>query len=127
NARLQGYSADARGNLNGIQGNIQLQTSNLAPRQTTTVESLLNLDSTEPVLQTVGNAFVTDGNAVGVAQGGLQTATTTTLTSSTFSLPLANNFVTTPMDFDLQLVGAASGNNGAVSISLDTAAGVPAT
>lgn len=127
NARLQGYSADAQGNLNGIQGNIQLQTSNLAPRQTTTVESLLNLDSTEPVLQTVGNVFVTEGNAIGVARGGLQNATTTTLTSNQFNLPLGNNFVTTPMDFDLQLTGAASGNNGVVSISLDTAAGVPAT
>lgn len=127
NARLQGYSANAQGNLNGIQGDIRLQTSNLAPRQTTMVESLLNLDSTEPVLQTVGNVFVTEGNAIGVAQGGLQTATTTTLTSNTFTLPLGNNFVTTPMDFDLQLTGAASGNNGAVSISLDTAAGVPAT
>ncbi len=127
NARLQGFSADSQGNLNGIRGDIRLETASLAPRPTTSVESQVNLDSTEPVLQMVGNGFVTEGNAVGVAQAGLQTATTTTLTGNTFNLPLANNFNTTPMDFDIQMTGAASGNNGTVSISLDAAAGVPAT
>lgn len=126
-ARLQGFQADSSGNIGGITGDIQIQTANLAPRQTTLVESILNLDSTDPVLQSIGREFMTQGNAVGVAQAGLQNATTTTLTGNTFALPLGNNFSTTPMDFDIQLSGASSGNNGTVSISLDTAAGVPAT
>lgn len=126
-ARLQGFSADAQGNVGGIQGDIQIQTSNLAPRQTTQVDSLLNLDSTEPVLQSNGLTFTTDGNAVGVAQAGLQQATTTTLDSTTFTLPLANDFSANTISFDVQLSGASSGNNGTVSIDLDTLAGVPAT
>ncbi len=125
-ARLQGFSADFLGNIGGIQGDIQIQTSNLAPRQTTLVESLLNLDSTEQVLQSNGLSLTTDGNAVGVAQAGLQTATTTTTTSASFALPLAPvvDFSSTTVGFDVQL-SASSGNNGAVSVSLDTLAGVP--
>lgn len=126
-ARLQGFQADSAGNIGGITGDIQIQTSNLSPRQTTLVESILNLDSSEPVLQTTGREFTTEGNAVGVTQAGLQDATTTTLTGNTFTLPLGNNFSTTPMDFDVQLSGAATGNNGTVSVSLDIGSGVPAT
>ncbi|WP_075185559.1 flagellar hook-basal body complex protein [Teredinibacter haidensis] len=126
-ARIQGFQADTAGNIGGITGDIQIQTSNLAPRQTTTVESILNLDSTDPVQQTIGREFITQGNAVGITQAGLQDATTTTLTGNTFGLPLGNDFSTAPMDFEIQLSGAVSGNNGTVSISLDTASGVPAS
>lgn len=127
NARIQGFQADSAGNIGGIIGDIQIQTANLDPRQTTTVESVLNLDSTDPVLQSIGRIFATQGNAVGVTQAGLQDATTTTLSGNTFGLPLANDFSTTPMDFDVQLTGATSGNTGTVSVSLDTSAGVPSS
>lgn len=127
NARIQGFQADGAGNIGGIIGDIQIQTANLEPRQTTTVESVLNLDSTEAILQTTGRIFDTQGNAVGVTQAGLQDATTTALTGNTFGLPLANDFSTTSMDFDVQLSGAASGNTGTVSVSLDTSAGVPSS
>ncbi|SMF36256.1 flagellar hook protein FlgE [Alteromonadaceae bacterium Bs31] len=126
-ARLQGFQADSAGNVGGITGDVRIQTSNLSPRQTTLVESILNLDSTEAVLQSTGREFATEGNAVGVTQAGLQTATTTVLTGNNFGLPLANDFSTTPMTFDVQVSGAASGNNGTVSVSLDTSTGVPAT
>jgi len=126
-ARLQGFQADSAGNIGGIIGDIQIQTSNLAPRQTTSVESVLNLDSREPVLQSVGRSFPVRGNAVGITQAGLQDSTTTTLTGNTFGLPLANDFATTSMDFDVQLSGANSGNNGTVSVSLDTSSGVPSS
>ncbi len=125
-ARLQGFPADTAGNVGGIQSDIQIQTSNLAPRPTTQVESLLNLDSTEPVLQSQGLSFTSDGLVIAVAQGGLQDATTTTLDGNTFTLPLANDFSTTTIGFDIQLSGATS-NNGTVSIALDTLEGVPAT
>lgn len=125
-ARLQGFPSDSSGNIGGIQGDIEIQTSNLAPRQTTNVSSILNLDSTQDVLQSTGRQFVTEGNLIGVARSGLQAETSTSLTGAAFTLPLANDFSTTSIDFDLQL-SAASGNNGTVSISLDTTAGVPAT
>lgn len=125
-ARLQGFTADASGNIGGIQEDIVIETSNLAPSQTTNVSSVLNLDSTEEVLQSTGRQFVTEGNSIGLVRGGLQTETTTSLTGNTFTLPLANDFSTTPMTFDVQL-SAASGNNGTVSINLDTSVGVPAT
>ncbi|ACR12383.1 Flagellar basal body protein FlgE [Teredinibacter turnerae T7901] len=126
-ARLQGFQADSTGNISGISDDILIQTSNLPPRQTTLVESVLTLDSTEPVLQSTGRRFTTLGNVIGVTQAGLRDATTTNLTSNTFTLPLANDFATTPMTFDIQLSGASSGKNGTVSINLDIGEGVPAT
>ncbi len=125
-ARLQGFPADAQGNIEGIPGDITIQTSNLDPRRTTAVESVLNLDASEPILQSSGRELSTEGVAIAVAQVGLQTATTTTLTGNTFTLPLANDFSSTSMDFDVDLAGAGT-NIGTVSISLDTTAGVPST
>ncbi|MBC7182655.1 MAG: flagellar hook-basal body complex protein, partial [Marinobacter sp.] len=52
NMRVQGYTADEDGNLSGIRGDLQIQTDNLAPRRTTNLDSDLNLDSREPVLET---------------------------------------------------------------------------
>ncbi len=126
-ARLQGFQADSAGNVGGITGDVHIQTSNLSPRQTTLVESVLNLDSTEQVLQSTGRDFLTEGNAVGVTQAGLQNATTTTLTGNNFGLPLGNDFSAIPMTMQVQFSGASSGNNGTVDITLDTGTGVPAT
>ncbi len=125
-AYLQGFVADAEGNIDGIPSDISIQTSNLDPRRTTSVESVLNLDAAEPVLQESGRQFTTEGFAVAVAQVGLQDATTSTLTSGAFTLPLANDFSTTPMDFDVTLAGQGT-NLGTVSVSLDSTAGVPTT
>jgi len=49
--RVQGYTADDDGNLSGIRGDLQIETDNLAPRRTTLLESVLNLDSREEVLE----------------------------------------------------------------------------
>jgi len=51
NMRVQGYTADEDGNLSGIRGDLQIETDNLAPRRTTNLDSDLNLDSREPVLE----------------------------------------------------------------------------
>ncbi|WP_273206010.1 flagellar hook protein FlgE [Marinobacter subterrani] len=51
NMRVQGYTADEDGNLSGIRGDLQIATDNLAPRRTTNLQSDLNLDSREPVLE----------------------------------------------------------------------------
>jgi flagellar hook-basal body protein len=124
-ANLQGFQADANGVVGGVLGDLQIQTGNQPPRQTTSVESTLNLDATEEVLQRSGTTFVTDGNAIAVSQVGLLNDTTSTLLSGSFNLPLVNDFSQTPITFDVQLSGATS-NNGTVSVELDNDAGVPA-
>ncbi|WP_417567759.1 flagellar hook protein FlgE [Marinobacter sp.] len=52
NMRVQGYTADGDGNLSGIRGDLQIQTDNLAPRRTTNLDTDLNLDSRQSVLET---------------------------------------------------------------------------
>ncbi|MFL0803064.1 MAG: flagellar hook-basal body complex protein [Agarilytica sp.] len=124
-ALLQGFSADAQGNIGDIAGDVSITTSNLDPRRTTAVESVLNLDASQPVLQESGREIITSGVNVGLANSGLQTATSTTLSSGAFTLPMANDFSTTSVDFDVDL--SAGTNIGTVSISLDAGAGVPGT
>ena len=132
-ANLQGFSADAEGNISGIAGDIQIQTSNLDPLRTTSVSSLLNLDATSDVLQSVGRQFTSEGNQVGVAEVGLQSATTTIMEGNGFALPVVDpgnpaqnfNFSTNSMRFSISLTGAAN-NNGVVDLTLNSAAGVPA-
>ncbi|PCM46074.1 flagellar hook protein FlgE [Marinobacter sp. ANT_B65] len=49
--RVQGYTADEDGNLSGIRGDLEIATANLAPHRTTNLQSDLNLDSRETVLE----------------------------------------------------------------------------
>lgn len=57
-ARLQGYGVDANGKiLNGVLTDLRIDTSNLAPKTTTTVSSTINLNSTSPVIDEVANPF----------------------------------------------------------------------
>jgi flagellar hook protein FlgE len=54
-ARLQGYGVDANGKIvNGVLTDLRIDTSNLAPKSTTTVSSTINLNSTASIIdQTV--------------------------------------------------------------------------
>ena len=59
-ARLQGYGVDANGKIiNGVLTDLRIDTSNLAPKATTSVSSTINLNSTaDPIDDTViGNRF----------------------------------------------------------------------
>ena len=50
-ARLQGYGVDANGKiLNGVLTDLRIDTSNLAPKNTSTVSSTINLNSTAPII-----------------------------------------------------------------------------
>jgi flagellar hook protein FlgE len=50
-ARLQGYGVDANGKIvNGVLTDLRIDTSNLAPKSTTSVSSTINLNSTAPVI-----------------------------------------------------------------------------
>ncbi len=126
-ARLQGFPADDSGHITGLQNDIRIQAGNLEPRSTSGVQSQLNLDATSAVLQSSGLSFQTEGNAIGVTQSGLSTSTATTVNSpNSFNLPLAVDFTSETISFDVEMT-ASSGNNGTVSVALNSAAGVPAT
>jgi flagellar hook protein FlgE len=59
-SRLQGYGTDGNGKIiNGVLTDLQLDTSNLAPKSTSTVSSTINLNSTAAVIDdtVVGNEF----------------------------------------------------------------------
>ncbi len=70
-ANLQGFVADGTGAVSGIINNLRVDVNTQAPRQTTGVEASFNLDANQPVLETTGSNFTTDGTAVGVATLGL--------------------------------------------------------
>lgn len=130
-ARLQGSIADENGNLGGIPTDIRIQRTDLNPRQTTLVSSRLNLDATQDVLQRTGMGFDNStGVVVGAAESGLTTATTSTLSGGNFTVtpatPLAIDFSTTDITFDVEVQNASTGND-VVSVTLNTANGVPAT
>ena len=57
-ARLQGYGVDANGKIiNGILTDLRIDTSNLAPRASGSVDSTINLNSTSDVVDQVTNKF----------------------------------------------------------------------
>jgi len=51
NMKVQGYQADEDGNISGVRGEMQIETGNLAPRKTTNLQTDVNLDSRESVLE----------------------------------------------------------------------------
>jgi len=57
-ARLQGYGVDANGKIvNGVLTDLRIDTSNLAPKATTSVSSTINLKSTADIVDVVANPF----------------------------------------------------------------------
>ena len=68
--RVQGFEADDEGNVSGVLADLSVEINDLAPRQTTEVETLLNLDSSESILAVSGTTLLSDGTDVGVAQVG---------------------------------------------------------
>lgn len=118
-AYLQGFSANASGNISGILGNLRVDVNTQAPRQTTGVRGAFNLDSNETVLETVGSRFGTDGAAVGVTQVGLQEATTTVTNLGAVATPI--DFTAQPTSFQISLAGSSpASGNGTVTINLNT-------
>ncbi|HEY7883836.1 MAG TPA: flagellar hook-basal body complex protein [Cellvibrionaceae bacterium] len=116
---LQGFAADANGNIGGILGHLQVDVSTLAPRQTTTVGGRFNLNANESVLETIGTSFATDGSSIGVAQAGQSVATTTSLDMGAVATPI--DFGANNTTFDVSLAGSApASGNGTVNVVLDS-------
>jgi len=118
-ARLQGFPADADGNITGLLNDLQVQAGSLPPQQTTGVESDLNLDSQSIPPARQGSQFTTSGTSVGVAQSGQLIPTSTVL--DTLGNQTVGYDFTAPNNasFDITLSGATSASeNGTISISL---------
>ncbi|WP_300733389.1 flagellar hook protein FlgE [Pseudomonas sp.] len=57
-ARLQGYGVDANGRImNGVLTDLRIDTSNLAPKASSTVDSTINLNSNSDVINPTDNPF----------------------------------------------------------------------
>lgn len=65
--RVQGFQADQDGNLSGVRGDLKIDGSNLPPRRTTGIQSVLNLDSRESVLEVSGTRIQTTQPPVNTA------------------------------------------------------------
>lgn len=104
NARLQGFTADTGGNISGLIGDIQIQSSNIQPNATTDVDIALNVDSREGVIQTSGTRYVSSGGAA-VANINGYTAQSIDFTNpsgvtTTFSSVLSENTFDTVSDLN---------------------------
>ncbi|AJQ96780.1 flagellar hook-basal body complex protein [Gynuella sunshinyii] len=81
-AKLQGYATDGTGKIiSGVLDDLQVDTSNQAPRGTTSVLSEVNVPAGAQVLQSDGQITTTNGLAVGVAQVGPAEDSATTLST----------------------------------------------
>ena len=54
NMRVQGFVADAAGNLSGVRDDLKIASDNLAPQRTTNLRTNLNLDARESALSATG-------------------------------------------------------------------------
>lgn len=136
--RVQGFGANASGTVSGVLGDLQIQTSNLAPARTTQVDATVNLDAREPVLARIGSTVGTEGSAIGVPQSGIAEPTRTVLqtggilAAKDYSVDQpssitaggfiqAQDFRGTPATFEVSLAGAADGTqNTSVTVTLDS-------
>ena len=114
--RVQGFQADAEGTVSGVLGDLTVETNDLAPRRTTQVGTLLNLDSSELVLADSGSTVASDGSAIGIATAG----TTNGYATQTIDVTLADGST-------VQLVTAANATAGAVAAQFGALEGVDAT
>lgn len=114
--RVQGFQADSEGNVSGVLGDLVVETSDLPPRRTTSVDTLLNLDSSELVLSDSGSSLTSDGTAIGVATAG----TANGYASQTIDVTLAGGTTTS-------VVTAADASAGAIAAQFSQLEGVRAT
>jgi len=114
--RVQGFQADDTGNVGGVLGDLEVETNDLSPRQTTLVGTLLNLDSSELVLSESGATIDSDGGAIGIATGG----TSNGYGAQTIDVTLADGTTTT-------VVTTANASAGAIASQFGALVGVDAT
>ena len=112
-ARVQGFTANDAGTLSGILGDLQINTSNLPPLQTTLVGANVNLDARAIVLSELGSSYTSNGSNIGVARLGLPNPTATRL--DTAGAP-------TPFDFSVDTTSSIDTGNTLVPFDFTGAA-----
>lgn len=125
-AFLQGFSADDDGNISGILGDLRVDVSSQAPRQTTAVDASFNLDANEPVLETTGSRFTTNGTGINEAQVGAKTATTTNLNAGAVATPITFSGANTTA-FTLSRTDPITSTTDSVDIVLDSGSATSTT
>lgn len=118
-AMLQGFAADGTGNVSGVLGNLRVDVSSQAPRQTTAVNAAFNLNSNETVRETTGTRFATNGTGVNEAQVGAKDSTTTSLNLGNVATPMTFNAGNTTA-FTLSRTDPISLATDSVYINLDS-------
>lgn len=123
-SRLQGFSANDQGTISGILGDVEIETGNLAPRQTTAIDSLVNLDAEAPVLAQFGTTISSLGPQIGTAQGGVALDTPSILATSATPTPfdfsvnsssaITANSPVTPFDFSVNAATAVTASQALV-------------
>ena len=78
-SRLQGFSANESGVVDGVMNDIQIQVTSQPPRLTTLASAILNLNAGAQVLQEEGLTIESNGLAIGAADAGIPESTTTIL------------------------------------------------
>lgn len=68
-ARLQGFPANTSGTVSDVLGDLQLSTADIAPRRTTLVDQLFNLDADAGAPEIVVNTAVSEGTVQQAQQG----------------------------------------------------------
>ncbi|MGH1486205.1 MAG: flagellar hook-basal body complex protein, partial [Cellvibrionaceae bacterium] len=112
NARLQGYSAGTNGTIQSTIGDVQIQTSSIQPRTTTGVESELNLDAREAVLQSTGTRYTSTGNAA---------------TANTNGYGIQDLDITSPTGVTTNVTTTANDDSLTIASALNALGGVTAT
>jgi flagellar hook protein FlgE len=119
-ARLQGYGATAEGVvIEGVTGDLRIQTTTQAPNQTTEIKQEFNLDASEEVLLEIGTTSYTTGADVAVPQlggtGNGYTAGQLNVDGVVFDIPSADNLTAA------QISAEISSRNGVSATAVTTA------
>lgn len=118
-ALLQGYTADPAGNINGVLSTLRVDVTSQAPRSTTNVAASFNLNSNEPVLETTGHRFETNGTGINIAELGAKTATTTELNLGNVATPITFSAANRTI-FQLNRTDVATGQVDSVVLNLNS-------
>ncbi|MCY0965899.1 flagellar hook-basal body complex protein [Parathalassolituus penaei] len=115
-SRLQGFMANSNGVVSGVIKDLQIEVANQAPRLTSVVNTQLNLDAGQKVLQEQGTTVSTTGLAIGSVDSGIISSTASTLAAAgqptTAGTPAS-------LSFSGDLATIAATGYGAISLDID--------
>ena len=128
--RLTGFQADTSGNITGAVGDLQLDTSDIAPNPTTSIDMALNLDASDAIPGSpVPTTTITIGGGVALNNADAAGATVTTAAFNIRdnygvdrSVTLTYERLATGNDWSVTLNDTVSANNFLATSSVDATA-----